>query len=61
MIEFDFILPNRVACKNGTELDAIEHARDLKWSDGERASIKRSMNRRFRRQGRQAIRTAYGF
>lgn len=57
----DVVLPNRVACKNGMEIDAIEHARDLMWADGERKSIKRAMNRRFRRQGRQVLRSTYGF
>jgi hypothetical protein len=50
-------LPTRTACKNGTELDAIEHARDLTWRTSERSKIKRSMNRRGRRQTRQALRS----
>lgn len=49
-------LPTRISCKNGTELDAIEHRRDLNWSRGEARQIKRGMNRRGRRQTRQALR-----
>jgi len=53
------LIPTRATTKNGTELDAIEHARDLKWRAGERGEIKRRMRRRFRRQTRQSLRAAY--
>lgn len=53
------MIPTRSACKNGTELDAIAHARDLKWRAGERGEIKRGMRRRHRRGVRQMLRTAY--
>lgn len=52
----DLVLDTRAVCKNGMELDAIEHARELAWRDGERAKIKRGMNRRHRRSTRQALR-----
>jgi hypothetical protein len=53
------LLLTRATCKNGTEIDAVEHYRYLKWAEGERAKIKRAMRRRFRRQTRQAIRMAF--
>lgn len=59
MIDVSEIIPVRVACKNGVEIDAIDRPWYLKWADGERASIKRGMNRRHRRQVRQMIRSAY--
>jgi hypothetical protein len=58
MIEIIETLPVRIACKNGTELDAIEHRRELNWKRGEARQIKRGMNRRGRRQTRQALRSA---
>lgn len=59
MIDVSEIIPVRVACKNGMEMDAVEKYWYLKWADGERAVIKRGMNRRHRRQVRQMIRAAY--
>lgn len=54
----DIIFPARIACKNGTEIDAVEHAGDLTWRAGERSGIKTAMRRRDRRQARQALRAA---
>lgn len=61
MIEMIETIPTRVTTKNGMELDAVEHARDLVWRDGERKAIKRGMNRRHRRQARQVLRTALSY
>lgn len=49
----------RPITRNGTELDATEHADVLVWNHGKRAEIKRMMRRRDRRQARQLIRMAY--
>jgi hypothetical protein len=51
-------LPIRPTTKSGLELDAIEHRRELVWSAGEIRNVKRAINRRFRRQTRQMLRTA---
>lgn len=59
MFDISEIIPLRVTCKNGMEIDAIDYHRYLKWADGERTAIKRGMNRRHRRQVRQMIRSAY--
>lgn len=61
MFELIETIPARVATKNGLELDAVEHARELVWRDGERKAIKRGMNRRHRRQARQTIRMALSY
>jgi len=54
-------IPVRVTTKNGLELDAVEHARKLVWRDGERKAIKRGMNRRYRHQAHQVLRTALSY
>jgi len=54
----DIILPTRIACKNGAEVDAIDAARYLNWRAGERSAIKTAMRRRDRRQARQTLRAA---
>lgn len=55
MIEIE--IPTRIACKSGAEVDAIEHRRALNWDRGEARQIKRAMNRRGRRETRQALRS----
>lgn len=47
----------RTSTKSGAEVDAIEHRRELRWDRGEARQIKRAINRRFRRETRQALRT----
>ena len=54
-------IPVRATAKNGLERDAVEHARDLVWRNGERKAIKRNMNRRHRRQARQVLRAALNY
>lgn len=49
-------LPVRATTKSGTEVDAIEHRRELCWTRGEVRHVKRNLNRRFRRETRQALR-----
>jgi|ADGO01.1.fsa_nt_gi hypothetical protein len=61
MFELIETIPVRVTTKNGLELDAVEHARELSWRGGERKAVKRGMNRRYRRQARQVIRTALSY
>lgn len=61
MFELIETIPARVTTKNGLELDAVEHARELSWRGGERKAVKRGMNRRYRRQARQVIRTALSY
>jgi len=61
MIEMIEIIPVRVTTKNGLERDAVEHAQDLVWRNGERKAIKRDMNRRHRRQARQVLRAALNY
>ena len=61
MIDMIETIPVRVTTKNGLERDAVEHARELVWRDGERKAIKRNMNRRHRRQARQILRTALSY
>lgn len=51
-------LATRPVTKSGTEVDAIEHRRELNWHRGEVRRVKRTLNRRFRREARQALRTA---
>ena len=53
------ILPTRPTTKNGLELDVIEHRNDLVWRRSEVRNVKRAINRRFRREARQLLRTAY--
>ena len=52
-------LATRTTTKTGLELDAIEHRRELVWTRGEVRHVKRAINRRFRREARQLLRTAY--
>lgn len=52
----DLVLDTRYATKNGTELDAIEHADALVWRTGERNAIKTRMRRRDRRGTRAILR-----
>lgn len=47
----------RTATKSGAEVDAIEHRRELRWDRGEARQIKRAINRRFRRETREALRS----
>lgn len=61
MIEMIETIPNRAATKGGSELDAVEHARDLVWGPGERKAAKRGINRRHRRQTRQVLREALSY
>jgi len=58
MITLD-TLPVRPTTKSGLEVDAIEHRRELCWDRGEVRHVKRTLNRRFRRQTRQALRMAF--
>lgn len=58
MIEIIETMPTRTTTKSGTEVDAIEHRRELKWDRGEVRHVKRALNRRFRREARQLLRTA---
>lgn len=51
-------LPTRTHAKNGTELDVIEHRRELVWQRGEVRHVKRTLNRRMRRETRQVLRYA---
>lgn len=51
-------LPTRPQAKNGTELDVIEHRRELVWRKGEVRNVKRAMTRRMRRETRQVLRYA---
>lgn len=51
-------LATKPTTKNGLELDAIEHRDALVWRKGEIRKVKRSINRRFRREARQLLRTA---
>jgi hypothetical protein len=57
MIKVD-TLPVRATTKSGLEVDAIEHRRELGWHRGEVRYVKRTLNRRFRRETRQALRSA---
>ncbi len=47
----------RTSTKSGAEVDAIEHRRELCWNRGEVRHVKRAINRRFRRETRQALRS----
>jgi hypothetical protein len=51
-------MPIRPTTKSGLEIDAIEHRRELVWKRGEVRHVKRAINRRFRREARQILRTA---
>lgn len=51
-------MPVKATAKNGLELDVIEHRNDLVWRRSEVRNVKRAMNRRFRREARQFLRTA---
>jgi hypothetical protein len=52
-------MPIKATTKNGLELDVIEHRKDLVWRRSEVRNVKRAINRRFRREARQLLRTAY--
>lgn len=58
MIEIIETMPTRTTTKSGTEVDAIEHRRELNWSRGEARYVKRAINRRFRQEARQLLRSA---
>lgn len=58
MIEIIETMPVRTSTKSGTEVDAIEHRRELGWDRGEVRHVKRAINRRFRREARQLLRSA---
>lgn len=51
-------LATRPTTKSGLEVDAIEHRRELVWKRGEARHVKRNLNRRFRREARQLLRSA---
>lgn len=51
-------LATKPTTKNGLELDAIEHRNELVWRKGEIRKVKRNINRRFRREARQILRSA---
>jgi hypothetical protein len=51
-------MPTRPTTKSGLEVDAIEHRRELAWRRGEVRHVKRTLNRRFRREARQILRSA---
>ncbi|MDD4868200.1 MAG: hypothetical protein PHQ28_14095 [Mycobacterium sp.] len=52
----DIVLLDQPLTKSGTEVDAIEHARQFGRKAGARTAVKRGMNRRNRREVRQALR-----
>ena len=52
-------MPIEATTRHGLELDVIEHRRELVWNRGEVRNVKRAINRRFRREARQLLRTAY--
>jgi hypothetical protein len=51
-------MPTRPTTKSGLEVDVIEHRRELGWHRGEVRYVKRTLNRRFRREARQILRSA---
>lgn len=56
MIEIN--LDMRPSTKSGAEVDAIDHRQELNWNRGEARYLKRAINRRFRREAREILRTA---
>ena len=53
---YDIEIPAQASRKNGYELDVMDHRRDYVWQRGEVRKVKAGINRRGRRQTRQALR-----